>query len=374
MTKSLLALAVLGAFSSATMAQSVTVYGNIDTAMRSTTNAGANGGRQLSLGSGIFENSSIGFKGTDDLGGGSVALFDLEAGFNPSNGTQSNDGAQSNQSQFFGNQAWVGLRDNTLGEIDAGRQYGLAYQTLGHYSALGRGVARAQGNASEIAWQTGLYGVRFDNSLEYTNNFGPIKTQLQYSTGGVAGATSVGSTDALAILYEEGPLSVGGVVQQSKDANSHDLTVWGLGGSYAVGPATMYLSYFDAKRDPGFGTAANLSGGPLANTNLIGNSNSVLKRDDDVWAAGVVFQASTAMAYTAGYMHDNVKNHSDRGNSGRVSTFYAVADYNLSKRTDVYAEIDHTTVGGGEVASNDVLSLGGGTSRTGVAAGLRIKF
>ena len=166
MKKSLLALAIIGAFSSATMAQSVTVYGDIDTAMRSTTNAGANGGRQISLGSGIFENSLIGFKGVEDLGGGSVALFDLEAGFNPSNGTQGNDGAQSNQNQLFGNQAWVGLRDGTLGEIDAGRQYGLAYQTLGSYSPLGRGVARAQGNASELAWQTGLYGVRFDNSLD----------------------------------------------------------------------------------------------------------------------------------------------------------------------------------------------------------------
>ena len=374
MKQSLLALAILGAFSSATMAQSVTVYGDIDTAMRSTTNAGANGGRKISLGSGIFENSLIGFKGVEDLGDGRVALFDLEAGFNPSSGSQSNDGAQSNQNQLFGNQAWVGLRDSALGEIDAGRQYGLAYQTMGHYSPLGRGVARAQGNASEIAWQTGLYGVRFDNSLEYTNNFGPVKTQLQYSTGGVAGATSVGSTEAFAAVFEQGPLSVGGVVQQSKDANSHDLTVWGLGGSYAVGPATMYLSYFDAKRDPGFDAAANLSGGPLANTDLIGNRNNMLKRDDDVWSTGVVFQASPAMAYTAGYMHDNVKNDSDSGNNGRVSTFYAVADYNLSKRTDVYAEIDHSTVGGGEVASNDVLSMAGGTSRTGLAAGLRIKF
>jgi predicted porin len=374
MKKSVLSLAILGAFSSATMAQSVTVYGDIDTALRSVTNENATGGRQINLGHGIFENSMIGFKGAEDLGDGKVALFDLEAGFDPSNGTQNHDGAQNNQGQFFGNQAWVGLRDATLGEIDAGRQYGLAYQTLGHYSALGRGVATAQGNAPELAWQTGLYGIRFDNSLEYTNNFGPLKTQLQYSTGGVAGATSSGATDAFSVVYEQGPLSVGGVYQQSKDANSHDLKVWGLGGSYVVGPATAFLSYFDAKRDPGFGVAANLSGGPLANTNLIGNSNTVLHRDDDVWSTGVVFQASQALAYTVGYMHDGVKNDSDFGDSGRVSTYYAVADYNLSKRTDIYAEIDHSTLGGGEIASNDVLSISGGSSRTGIATGLRIKF
>jgi predicted porin len=374
MKKTLLALALMGAFSTATMAQSVTVYGDVDAAVRSVTNADTTGGRQVSLGNGVFENSLIGFKGVEDLGGGSSAVFDLEAGFDPSNGTQSNDGAQSNQGQIFGNQAWVGLRDKSLGEIDAGRQYGLAYQTLGHYSPLGRGVATAQGNAPELAWQTGLYGIRFDNSLEYTNNFGPLKTQLQYSTGGVAGATSVGATDAIAVVYDQGPFSVGGVFQQSKDVNSNDLTVWGLGGSYAAGPATLFLSYFDAKRDPGFGASANLSGGPLANTNLIGNSNTVLQRDDDVWSTGLVFQASPALAYTVGYMHDAVTNDSDLGNSGSVSTYYAVADYNLSKRTDVYAEIDHTSLGGGEIASNDVLSVPGGGSRTGLAAGLRVKF
>jgi predicted porin len=369
MKKSLLALAVLGAFSSAALAQTnVTMYGDIDTAIRSTTNADAAGGRQIGLGSGIFEGSRLGFKGTEDLGGGSAAVFDLEAGFGTTTGTLDQQG------QLFGSQAWVGLKNNSLGEIDAGRQYGLAYQTLGSYSPLGRGVATAQGNVAETAWQVGLFGARFDNSLEYTNNFGPIKTQLQYSTGGVAGATSVGATSALAVVYATGPLSVGGVVQQSKDANSKNVTVWGLGGSYVAGPATLFLSYFDAKRDAGFGTAANLSGGPLANTNLMANTNTLLQRDDDVWTTGAVFQATPALAYTVGYMHDSVKNDSDLGNSGKVSTLYAVADYNLSKRTDVYVELDHTTLGGGEITSNDVLSIPGGSGRTGLATGLRIKF
>lgn len=369
MNKSLLALAVLATFSTAALAQSnVTVYGVIDTAVRSTTNADAAGGHQISLGNGIFEPTLLGFKGTEDLGSGSAAVFDLEAGFG------SSTGVSGQQGQLFGSQAWVGLKNGSLGEIDAGRQYGLAYQALGTYTPLGRGVFTAQGNAPEIAWQQGLYGVRFDNSLEYTNNFGPVKAQLQYSVGGVAGATSVGATEGLSLVYANGPINLGGVYQQSKDANSNNLTVLGLGGSYAAGPATLFLSYFDAKRDPGFGTSANLSGGPLANTNLMANTNTLLQRNDDVWTTGLVFQATSALAYTLGYMHDGVKNDSDLGNSGRVSTVYAVADYNLSKRTDVYFEIDHTTLGGGEVASNDVLSIPGGNERTGLAAGLRVKF
>jgi len=370
MKKSLVAIAVLGAFSSAAMAQSsVTIYGVIDSAVRYTTNADAAGDHQLSLGNGVFENSRIGFKGAEDLGGGTAAVFDLEAGFGI------NNGQLANQGQMFGNQAWVGLKNTTLGEIDAGRQYGLAYQTLGGYAPLGRGVATEQGNSPELAWETALYGVNFDNSLEYTNNFGPIKAQAQYSVGGVAGATSVGATDALALTYAQGPISVGGVYEQSKDANSNNLKVLGLGGSYATGPATLFLSYFDAKRDPGFGASANLSGGPLANTSLLSNTNSALQRKDDVWTTGIGFQATPAWNFTLGYMHDSVTNVSDLGDSGKVSTLYALADYSLSKRTDVYVEIDNSKLSGGEIASADVLSIPGGNSdRTGLAAGLRVRF
>lgn len=370
MKKSLLALAVLATCSSAAMAQetNVTLYGDIDAALRSTTNASATGGRQTSLGSGIFENSFVGFKGFEDLGNGTAALFDLEAGFGPGNGQSTNQG------QLFGNQAWVGLRSNGLGEVDLGRQYGLAYQVLGTYAPLGRGNYIEQGAAPEVGWQQGLYGARFDNTIEYSNSFGPVKGQLQYSSGGVAGATSIGSTTAAALTYAQGPLSVGGVYQQSKDNDSNLLKVWGAGGSYDIGPVKAFLSYFDAKRDPGFAAAANLSGGPLANTMMVPNSNAFLQRDDRVWTTGAVWQATPNSSYTLGYMHDGVKNDNDFGDGGRVNTVYAVADYSLSKRTDLYAEIDHTKLGGAEVASDDVISIPGANQRTGVAAGLRVKF
>ncbi|HEX7642095.1 MAG TPA: porin [Burkholderiaceae bacterium] len=370
MNKSLLALAVLATCSSVAMAQqtNVTLYGDIDAAVRSTTNASATGGRQTSLGNGIFENSFIGFKGMEDLGNGNSALFDLEAGLNIGNGQSSNQG------QLFGNQAWVGLRNNSLGELDLGRQYGLAYQVLGTYAPLGRGNYAEQGAAPELDWQSGLYGARFDNTIEYSNNFGPLKGQLQYSSGGVAGATSIGSTTAAALTYAQGPLSIGGVYQQSKDANSNLLKLWGVGGSYGIGPVTAFLSYFDAKRDPGFAAAANLSGGPLANTVLIPNTNSLLQRDDQVWTTGAVWQATPNSSYTLGFMHDGVKDGNDLGNNGRVNTVYAVADYSLSKRTDLYAEIDHTKLGGSESTSEDVLAIPGANQRTGIAAGMRVRF
>src|SRR5450830_1398246 len=87
MKKSLLALAVLGAFAGAAQAQSsVTIYGIVDTgitytskaATPSSTAANVNTGSKFAVNSGTIQGSRIGFKGVEDLGGGLNAVFQLE--------------------------------------------------------------------------------------------------------------------------------------------------------------------------------------------------------------------------------------------------------------------------------------------------------
>ena len=372
MKKTLLALAVLGAFSSAAFAQTnVTMYGVIDTTVRYTTNqVNANGtvGSQTALTEGAFQGPRIGFKGEEDLGGGSAAIFKLENGF------QSNNGGFDQQGQLFGRQEYVGLRNKSWGELDAGRQYGVTFDLLGNYDPLG------VGNFNENEWEVFLYGLRYDNTLKYTNTWGPVTAEVQYSLGGQAGQTATGSTSGFSLAYTQGPFSIGGVYQESTDSNSAKAATSGVAGSFIAGPATLYLQYFEAKRDPGFAKAASNSGGALANTSLMGNAGNTLQRKDGMWTAGVLFQATPAMGYTVGYMYDSVKNESSLGDNGRISTLYAIADYNLSKRTDIYFDIDRTTLGGGEIGdANTVMGfvgapLGGNTSRTGAALGLRVKF
>jgi predicted porin len=349
----------------------VTMYGVIDTTVRYTTNqVNANGtvGSQTALTEGAFQGPRIGFKGEEDLGGGTAAVFKLENGF------YSNNGAFDQQGQLFGRQEFVGLKDKSWGELDAGRQYGLAFDLLGNYDPLG------VGNFNENEWEAFIYGLRFDNTLKYSNTWGPVTAEVQYSIGGQAGQTSIGVTTGFSLAYTQGPFSIGGVYQQSTDANSAEATIAGVGGSFVAGPATLYLQYFDAKRDAGFAKAASNSGGPLANTSMMGNSGNTRQRKDGMWTAGVLFQATPAMGYTVGYMYDSVKNESSLGDNGRISTIYAIADYNLSKRTDIYFDIDRTTLGGGEIGdANTIMGfvgapLGGNTSRTGAALGLRVKF
>lgn len=75
MKKSLLALAVLGAFAGAAQAQSsVTIYGIVDTGIAYSSKVGytdANGnaatGSKFGINSGVIQGSRIGFKGVEDL-------------------------------------------------------------------------------------------------------------------------------------------------------------------------------------------------------------------------------------------------------------------------------------------------------------------
>lgn len=363
------AVATNGAFAQS----SVTMYGVIDTIVRYTNHeVRANGtrGSNTQLEQGVFQGPRIGFKGVEDMGGGNAAVFQLEMGF------QSDTGESDQQGQLFGRQAFVGLKNKEWGEIDLGRQYGVAFDVLGNFDPLG------MGNLPENAWQLFLIGVRFDNSIKYTNTWGPVTAEVQYSFGEQAGSTSIGSTTGLGLTYDNGVFSIGVFDQLSKDADSNKANIAGIGASLETQPFIFYLNYINARRDPGFSIAKSRSGGPLANTSMLGNAGNTLRRTDNVVTAGMIYQATPALAYTLGYMTDFVRNESSAGNSGRLSTLYAVADYNLSKRTDVYLNLDYTRVSGGEVdgvGTNTVLQfvgagLGGGKNRTGVSVGLRHKF
>ena len=120
MKKTLLALAVLGASAGVASAQqsNVTVYGIVDAGVQYK-NDGNPAGKTLSLESGQQNGSRLGFKGTEDLGGGLSAIFTLENGFNVDTGTlgQSTPTTQ----RLFGRQAWVGLSSNSFGSVKLGR-------------------------------------------------------------------------------------------------------------------------------------------------------------------------------------------------------------------------------------------------------------
>jgi hypothetical protein len=123
MKKSLLALAVLGAFAGTASAQSsVTIYGIVDAAVRFQTNMGTGSGSGdglWTLAPGGMSQSRLGFNINEDLGGGLRAIANMEHRFNSDNGMVADTD--------FWRQSWVGLQSSSFGRITIGRQYNVLF-------------------------------------------------------------------------------------------------------------------------------------------------------------------------------------------------------------------------------------------------------
>jgi predicted porin len=370
MKKSLLALAVLGAFSSAALAQSnVTVYGLIDLSVNYTTNQDKNGGAVWSLGDsgaigdagqGALSGSRLGFKGEEDLGGGSKALFKMESGFT------ANNGQSDQQGQLFGRQAYVGLSNTDLGQVTFGRQYGTITDVAFDFDPLG------VGNYMANEWEVFMFGVRFDNSIVYQKAFGPVQLHVQYSLGGQSGNNSVGDTLGLSLKYNEGPLGLAGAYQQSTDANSNNLKVFTGDVTYNFGPATVFGNYYNVKSDAGFAKNTNATGGPLAYTSMFINNTGLPHRTDNLWTLGLAYNFTPTDTLTVAYMDDQISQAV--AGDGSMKTAYALLEHHLSKRTEVYLNIDNSTVSG-QAKTSGFNGVGAGqTSSSAFSAGMRVTF
>lgn len=349
---------------------SVTLYGAIDTGLRYTTNAAtAKSATSWALGSGALMGSRFGLKGSEDIGGGTAVKFVLENGFLPTTGTFDQQG------QLFGRQAWVGIDNPTYGALQMGRMYSLPFWQLSNYDTFNFP------NYLQEAWQTRFFGVRLDNSMKYSISRDGFSLQLQHSFGGQAGDFQAGSTDAVALSYTGNGFAAGAVAQRSSDAADRHANVFGGGANYTLGPVALYGLYIYSRRDAGF-TVGSATGSPLANTSMLSNVNTAAgantqtaSRRDSYVDVGVNYRVTPALSAGVSLMFDNVAGVA--GNEGgKIKTLVALVDYRLSKRTDVYAELDRNILNGASVTdpNNPVGSFGGRASQTGATLGLRTLF
>jgi len=184
MKKSLLALAAMGAFAGAAQAQSsVTVYGLIDTSYMSTetkTNAVTPVTAQTSsLGAdGALSGSRLGFRGTEDLGGGMRANFNIEMGINTTDSGMIANATNRN--------SFVGLSDSNLGEVRIGR-FATLNKLINDSTVFGGGSFTTVGvPTSGWGWAaqangSGVSNERINNALHYISpTFSGANVQLQF--------------------------------------------------------------------------------------------------------------------------------------------------------------------------------------------------
>jgi predicted porin len=170
--------ALLGAMAASTaMAQSsVTIYGLLDEGVVHTTNANAAGDSitKMPALTGSFP-SRLGFRGTEDLGGGLQAVFTLEAGL------LLDTGGMSQGNRLFGRQASVGLK-GAWGAVTLGRQINMTYVSMLKSDVLGPNLFSISSIDPYIP------NARSDNAVGYFGNFNNVVVGATYSTGRDASA------------------------------------------------------------------------------------------------------------------------------------------------------------------------------------------
>ena len=238
MKKSLIALAVLAASGAAMAQSSVTLYGVADVYLGSakTDNGLANGSvTQTVINSGNFNGSRWGLKGTEDLGGGLKANFQLESGFNIDTGSSAQGGL------LFGRQAWVGLSGG-FGAVKVGRVYTAYDDVNGQFNGAFDSSFSPSGNVMK---STG-YASRANNGLRYeTPAFGGLTAALTYGLGeNAAPGVDAGSNTALNVAFASGPISASlGYQVEKATGNAESVKFTRLGAGYDLGMAFLKASY-----------------------------------------------------------------------------------------------------------------------------------
>jgi predicted porin len=245
-TKTALAVAVaLSAVAASAQTANVTLYGSIRNALEVAKYTGPTSSARITSMENI--SSRWGLRGSESLGGGLNAIFQLESGFGADTGSL---GATNGVSQIFSREAWVGLQGG-FGTVKLG--YGLTpyddvlgwahHQGANSWENRNNGVSGGAGfakrdlfvNYAPGACNSSAFDARYGNSINYeTPNFSGFSIRTQYALLGEAASNSCSGFDT-AFKYSNGPVRVGLTYALHKNFT-------GIGGAGANTPATGFIS------------------------------------------------------------------------------------------------------------------------------------
>jgi predicted porin len=361
MKKSLLALAVLGAFAGAASAQSsVTIYGVIDMGIQK-----SNGGNTYSPG--VCEVSAatcgplgtkawtlvqstasrLGFRGNEDLGGGLSAQFQIEHRFAPDTGAQSGG-------VMWNGRSYVQLTSTAAGSVYLGREYAPWFWLAAKSDPFGLdGVGQFTGMLYGLVGghETGID----DNGFPTNNPASRQSNAVGYKSPNLGGLTFNGAVGlgehsqnrdaSFNVEYTAGPIYAGvGFDKKSGFINSTDgNSLINIAAAYDFGVAKLMGYYARAKAGV--------------------NSDATHK----------VFTIGATAPVGPGLLKVGIGKVDAEGDNSRydVKKFSVGYNYNLSKRTNLYADFstarddaDFVTVSGNPVASKNSTAYAFGLRHT----------
>jgi predicted porin len=319
MKKSLLALAALSAFATAAQAQSsVSVYGAVGASTNSIETAGVEApAASADASKDYLGTTALGFKGSEDLGGGNKAFFMLESDLSMT-GAVGSSGATAADETFFNRHAHVGIQSKDLGTVSIGRQN----DSIKDLTGLGQVY-----NLSDNLHINTQVGARYAQVYKYaTPTFNGLKATYSYSNGPSNKNTSAdGSTtlNSFAISYALNKNYSFGFGQGTlSSSTAADIETTYLGARAAFGDFTVGAHY-----------SMNEKGSDELNQTMVSVNYKMGKID--LKAHYVTNDATGSVIGTAGASTSDGKGYG------------LMAVYNLSKRTAAYAgyaDFDQTDV------------------------------
>lgn len=370
MKKSLVALAILSVAGVASAQSSVTMFGIVTLGLQHGTGSGTGSANRTGIDSGGDVTSRLGFRGTEDLGGGLSAGFWLEAQVNVDNGTgaqtitnnQASGVAPSNlaggQGLTFNRRATVSLASKSLGEMRLGRDYrveSLNNASFDPFTVQGAGGSEGPDAQANRFLPGGGSALRVSNSVAYFTpaTLGGFYGQAQVSLGENPNNASVNKDDGdhagIRLGWANGPINVAvstGRTEFAKTATTGDVRLSNLAGSYDFGFAKVAAVINHDK----FDRAVELTGKGL----LLG-------------ATVPVGASDIRVAYSRYEITGN-------GFAPEIKRFSVGYRYNLSRRTTLYATVGHLRNSGGSSRALLGATTGVNENSTGTDIGITHRF
>ena len=386
MKKTLLAAALLAGFAGAASAQSsVTLYGIVDAGVRYqawnfSNDRGSFGTSSIAATSNGEATSRLGFRGVEDLGGGTRASFVYEFGLVPQVGSM----ATTNMRQTT-----IGLSNAKWGNFEMGRQLGLASKFGGRIDPFGSTTPIANWSNS-----FGISTIRYNNLLMYrTPNFSGFQAGVSYSfntglatvgrnaAGAVVPVTDPGNAFvtannqramSLAASYTNGPVYVFGTYDQIRASDTaptrgDSVSTWIIGGEYdakvvkaALAYGQVRDGYINGQTTIGFDTKSAGVDNPTSNGGVIfangAGANSFL--------VALTAPINPKSKVVASYQNMSGTGTLKDAGAKTQNNFGLGYQYAFTKRTDVYAYYAY---------ANNYQTISGLSSNT-VGVGLRHNF
>lgn len=355
--QALVPLFLVAASATCSAQSSTTVYGILDLSVglsKTKTQKGI-GSSVTQMNPAVGQSSLLGFRGTEDLGGGLAAIYNFEASMFPDTGligsTAAASGTNPSAPSFFNRQSWVGLRSNDLGTVKLGRSL---TPTIAAY---------IPGNALPSGTNTGLtttltsQGLGNDfyqsNQIRYESpSWGGFSGQAHYAMGEVRPGDKGGDMMGAVLRYDSSDLTLTTAFQRDKDALGNAVTWRMVTGAYSVDRVKLTAAFNSVNVPTGLQSGATAA-----------------YRHSKMASIGAQYQASDSL--TLGLQHWRVTDRITR-TSSRLTNLNA--RYALSKRTSLFVMLGQSLSGAIPLAAINGFAATANARQTAYAAGISHNF